>query len=107
MMNGLTVAVADQMRARLIANRVPEENAENIMDELAEIAVEGVVKLWREGDHGIARTYPEMPVSKEEWEAHCAFYRLAVDQRDRAWRQIEDMKHKIKTEATELLELAE
>lgn len=44
-----------------------------------------------------SKPYPPMPTSEEEWRAHCAFYRLTVDQRDRAWREIEDLKKKIDT----------
>jgi hypothetical protein len=38
------------------------------------------------------RGAPELPVSLSEWEAHWAFYRLTVDQRDRAWREVEELK---------------
>lgn len=35
---------------------------------------------------------PPMPTSQAEWEAHWAFYRLTVMQRDAAWRDLEAAK---------------
>ena len=33
-----------------------------------------------------------MPQSQAEWEAHWAFYRLTVLQRDQAWREVRDLR---------------
>jgi hypothetical protein len=33
-----------------------------------------------------------MPASQAEWEAHWAFYRLTVAQRDSAWQEIERLQ---------------
>lgn len=105
--NGLTVHVAEQMRNRLRGHGINEETAESFIDELAEVAVEGVVKLWKEGGEGSLLGYPEMPQTKDEWEAHCAFYRLTVDQRNRAWETIRTLKSQLRADAQGLLQLAE
>lgn len=47
---------------------------------------------WLCQDHVI----PPMPKSQEEWEAHWAFYRLTVMQRDAAWREIERLRRAIR-----------
>jgi hypothetical protein len=36
--------------------------------------------------------YPPMPTSQEEWEAHWAFYKLTVQQRDAAWSEIKELR---------------
>jgi hypothetical protein len=33
-----------------------------------------------------------MPTSQEEWEAHWAFYKLTLAQRDAAWREIATLR---------------
>ena len=35
---------------------------------------------------------PPMPQSQEEWEAHWAFYRLTVQQRDQAWTEVRTLR---------------
>lgn len=35
---------------------------------------------------------PPMPTSQQEWEVHWAFYRITVQQRDLAWRELERLK---------------
>jgi len=37
-----------------------------------------------------------MPASQGEWEAHWAFYKLTVAQRDAAWAELEDMSRMIR-----------
>lgn len=103
--NGLTVGVAYELQHRLQALGVDEKLARRFIGDLAEAAVEGVVKVWTEGRQEPGGT--PMPQSKDEWEAHCAFYRLTVDQRNRAWDEIRSLKHAVKVEAEGLLELAE
>ena len=34
----------------------------------------------------------DMPTSEAEWEAHQAFYRHTVAQRDAAWREVEELR---------------
>ena len=37
-------------------------------------------------------TTPPMPATQAEWEAHWAFYRLTVAQRDRAWAEVRELR---------------
>jgi hypothetical protein len=42
-----------------------------------------------------------IPESAEEWRAHLAFHRLAISQRDAAWRELERLRHPPAPEARE------
>lgn len=37
-------------------------------------------------------TTPPMPASQAEWEAHWAFYKLTVAERDQAWHEIRELR---------------
>jgi len=47
---------------------------------------------------------PPMPTSEAEWAAHWAFYKLALMQRDAAWREIERLRDVMQTEAMAIRE---
>jgi hypothetical protein len=42
--------------------------------------------------HDQRNTTPPMPASQEEWEAHWAFYKLTVKQRDAAWSEVTHLR---------------
>lgn len=48
------------------------------------------------------RDYPPMPTSEAEWHCHCAFYRLTVSQRDRAWQNEEALKEEVRDQRAEI-----
>jgi hypothetical protein len=43
----------------------------------------------------MSATTPPMPQSQEEWEAHWAFYKLTVAQRDAAWSEVRGLRQMI------------
>lgn len=93
--------VENVRRQRELAARILSSGYdENVGGEAVELA--GLVQAfieWRDkgGFDPFRYTWrPEqrldMPTSPEEWAANCAFYRLTVDQRDRAWAELERLK---------------
>ena len=50
------------------------------------------------------RDYPDMPTSEAEWRCHCAFWRLSIDQRDRAWQNEAALKEDVAEMRRELEE---
>jgi hypothetical protein len=71
---------------------------------MTKFTIEMILAAQEAFDPSNRRDFPAMPASEVEWHCHCAFYRLTISQRDRAWQNEAALKEEVQDLRREIAE---